>query len=65
MPHFSDKLLRLLQRRPSVRVKGAQRVGVGGESGPKGGPDLASAPKVTFRDNPSGEVRKVTLQVCK
>ncbi|XP_064095515.1 protein inturned-like [Macrobrachium nipponense] len=58
-----NKLLRLLQRRPSVRVKGAHRVGVGGESGPKGGPDLASAPKVTFRDNPSGEVRKVTLQV--
>ncbi|KAK7063224.1 hypothetical protein SK128_007127 [Halocaridina rubra] len=58
-----NKLLRLLQRRPSVRVKGTSRVGVGGESGPKGGPDLASAPKVTFRDNPSGEVRKVHLQV--
>ncbi|XP_027211506.1 protein inturned isoform X1 [Penaeus vannamei] len=58
-----NKLLRLLQRRPSVRVKSGHRVGVGGEGGPRSGADLASAPKVTFRDNPSGEVRKVNLQV--
>ncbi|KAG7163869.1 inturned-like [Homarus americanus] len=58
-----NKLLRLLKRRPSVRVKGTSRVGFGGEGGAKGGSDLASPPKVTFRDNPSGEVRKVNLQV--
>ncbi|XP_045604024.1 protein inturned isoform X1 [Procambarus clarkii] len=58
-----NKLLRLLKRRPSVRVKGTHRVGGGGEGGTKGGSDLTSPPKVTFRDNPSGEVRKVNLQV--
>ncbi|KAK8742472.1 hypothetical protein OTU49_001901 [Cherax quadricarinatus] len=58
-----NKLLRLLKRRPSVRVKGTPRVGTGGEGGTKGGSDLTSPPKVTFRDNPSGEVRKINLQV--
>ncbi|KAK3879926.1 hypothetical protein Pcinc_015568 [Petrolisthes cinctipes] len=57
-----NKLMRLLKRRPSVRVKGAGRSGGGAEGGAKGGPDF-SPPKVTFRDNPSGEVRKVMLQV--
>lgn len=46
-----------------MRVKSGHRVGVGGEGGPRSGADLTSAPKVTFRDNPSGEVRKVNLQV--
>lgn len=58
-----NKLLRLLKRRPSVRVKGTPRVGFSGEGGAKSGSDLTSPPKVTFRDNPGGEVRKVNLQV--
>lgn len=60
---FPDKLLGLLKRRPSVRVKGSPRLGLGGEVGAKGGAELSPAPKVTFRDNPSGEVRRVKLQV--
>ncbi|MPC96399.1 hypothetical protein E2C01_091657 [Portunus trituberculatus] len=58
-----DKLLGLLKRRPSVRVKGSPRIGLGGEVGTKSGAEVSPAPKVTFRDNPSGEVRKVKLQV--
>ncbi|XP_050738764.1 protein inturned-like isoform X2 [Eriocheir sinensis] len=58
-----NKLLGLLKRRPSVRVKGSPRLGLGGEVGAKGGAELSPAPKVTFRDNPSGEVRRVRLQV--
>lgn len=45
-----------------MRVKGTGRSGGGAEGGARGGPDF-SPPKVTFRDNPSGEVRKVMLQV--
>ncbi|XP_045101276.1 protein inturned-like [Portunus trituberculatus] len=58
-----NKLLGLLKRRPSVRVKGSPRIGLGGEVGTKSGAEVSPAPKVTFRDNPSGEVRKVKLQV--
>ena len=61
---FLDKLLGLLKRRPSVRVKSSSRIGLGGDVGSKGGGEPSpAAPKVTFRDNPSGEVRKVKLQV--
>ncbi|KAG0713494.1 Protein inturned [Chionoecetes opilio] len=58
-----NKLLGLLKRRPSVRLKGSPRIGLSGEGGGKGGAEVSAAPKVTFRDNPSGEVRKVKLQV--
>ena len=34
-----------------------------GEVGAKGGAELSPTPKVTFRDNPSEEVRKLKLQV--
>ena len=60
---FTDKLLGLLKRRPSVRMKGSPCIGLAGEVGSKCGAELSPTPKVTFRDNPSGEVRKVKLQV--
>ncbi|XP_076064226.1 inturned planar cell polarity protein isoform X2 [Oratosquilla oratoria] len=58
-----NKFMRLLQRRPSVRVKGSS--GTSGNEGTLKTGDLptTSAPKVTFRDNPSGEMRTVKLYV--
>ena len=51
----------LLKRRPSVRVKKGNEVVL--EEGAHKNINEPSQLKVTFRDNPSGEVRTVQLQV--
>ena len=60
---FKGKLLNLLKRRPSVRVKSHSNSGKESGKNASSGGTLQSPPKVTFRDNADGEVRQLHIEV--